>query len=271
MAVTAGIVGAVGSVASAGSGILGGIMGRKSAANAASQAQGYLNQALQFQEGVYNTASTNITPYITGGQEALGGLEQFAGLAPSGGATGAPGGSGALASFNQFTKTPYYTFPLSQSISTMDRAAAAKGLSSSGGELAGLGQMAGNYASGGLMQYIQALQGLAGMGLSGSGTLGQIGANIGQQVGATSVQQGGVAIGAAQAQQAANQQTLGGIGNLLSSLGSGGGPNAGSQGLINVLNNAFGGGAAANTGSSYGTPLSAASQPGSTATWFGQT
>ncbi len=242
MAATVGIIGAVGSVASAGSGILGGIMGGKSAAAAQGQAQADEERAMQFQQGVYNTAQTNINPWIQGGQAALGGLEQFMGLPNTAGGPGAAGGTGAAASYNQFTKTPFYTFPLASNVETMDRTARQKGLGLSTGEVAALGKTAGDYSASNFGSYLTALQGLSGMGMTGSTQLANIGTNVGGQVGQTATQLGGIAIGGAQAQQAAQNQMFKGVGDLFGAVG----------GAANSLNNQGVFGPSGGTGSSYG-------------------
>jgi hypothetical protein len=249
MAATVGIIGAVGSVAQAGSGILGGIMGGNASSKAAAAQQQELDKAMAFQQQVYGTAQTNMQPWITGGQEALGGVEQFLGLGNTGGAAGAAGGSGALASYNQFTKTPFYTFPLQQNLDTMDRAAAAKGMSLSGGQLADLGRYAGGYSASNFSNYMDALTKLSGLGATTSGQLGQIGTGIGQEVGQTAGNLAQAAQGGILGQAAGTNQALSGVPNLVNSL-------TGSNGLINSVNSAFGN----QTGSSYGS--SAPGTPG---------
>lgn len=267
MAATIGVIGAVGSVASAGSGILGGILGRKSAADAQAQARQYEQQAQQFQQGVYNTAGTNIMPWISGGQEALGMFEGGLGLGstglttPGGGGGGGPGSANLQAFWDQFTNTPYYTFPQQQFTAGAERAAGQLGIAQSQGDIANIGKMSGQYASGQWGNYMQALQGLAGMGLQGSQILGQIGTNVGQQVGQTATQLGGIAIGGAAQQQAATQQLMGGIGQLIGGVtgtssgyggGQGGTGQQGSQGLIGALSPWF-------NAMNYGSPASGSS------------
>jgi hypothetical protein len=237
MAATVGIIGAVGSVAQAGSGILGGIMGGNASSKAAAAQQQELDKAMAFQQQVYGTAQTNMQPWITGGQEALGGVEQFLGLGNTAGGAGAAGGSGALASYNQFTKTPFYTFPLQQNLDTMDRAAAAKGMSLSGGQLADLGRYAGGYSASNFSNYMDALTKLSGLGATTSGQLGQIGTGIGQQVGQTASGLAASAGAGIMGQQAGTNKALGGVGDLFKGVG----------GLVSAADTAFGG----QTGSSY--------------------
>jgi hypothetical protein len=245
MAVTLGIGAAVAAVG----GVASGVMNANAAGKAANAASGYLNKGLGYETGIYDTAQTNLNPYITGGQEALGGLEQFLGLPGTGGATGAgmAPGSGALASYNQFMQTPYYTFPLSQSINTMDRAAAAKGISRSAGEVASLGQTAGNYAASNFKDYLGALGNLAGMGQSGANQLATVGTNISNQVQGTYANLGGVASQGIMGQQAGINQAINAVTG-----GAGQGGGTGSGGLINAGMNIAGGIYGSQTGSSYG-------------------
>lgn len=230
MAITAGVVGAVGSIGQ-------GLMGAGAARSAASAEQNTLRQALGFQEGVYNTAQTNLNPWIQGGQSALQGVETFLGLPGGGG----PAGSGALASYNQFTHTPFYTFPLRQATDTMNQQAAAKGLSLSTGQLGQLQQLGAGYASSNFQNYMNALTNLSGLGATTATNLGNIGVNVGQQVGQTSS-----GIAAAQGAGIMGSQGLinQGVGGALSALtGSGssyGG--TGSNGLIGALGGLFNGG-----------------------------
>lgn len=214
MAIT-GIVAAVGAVGSA---VMGGISGANTA-NAASRAgdaaQRYLAEGKAFQQGVYDDTVKNMTPWVSTGQQAVDALGQFSGLPGHGG----PAGSGALASYNQFTQTPYYTFPLAQGVDTMNRAAAAKGTSLSEGQVANLGKYAGNFASGNFKDYISALQNLSGLGASTAGTLGQIGQSAAGNMMNVAGQQGTVAANSIMGQATGQNQTLGSIGNLFNSLG----------------------------------------------------
>jgi hypothetical protein len=210
---------AIAGVASAGANILGGIFGGNAQKKAQAAEEQRLQQAQQFQQQVYGTTQANMAPWITGGTGAVQGLETFLGLPGGGG----PAGSGALASFNQFAKTPYYTFPLSQATDTMDRAAAAKGMSLSGGQLADLGKYASGYASDSFMKYISALTGLAGMGQTGVTTLANTGLGVGTQLGNTAANLAQAAQGGILGQQAGQNQALSGAGQLLRALGGAGG------------------------------------------------
>jgi hypothetical protein len=218
MAAVGGIAAAVGTVAA-------GAIGASASGKAASAEESYLNAALGFQEGVYNTATTNLSPWISGGQSALSSLESLYGL---GGSSGGQG-SGAAAAFKQFQGTPYYTFPLQQATDTMNQAAASKGLSLSGGQLASLGQYGAGYASSNFNNWISALNSLSNSGQTAATSLGQIGTSTGSQVGQTS---SGLAA-------AAGSGIMGSAGSTASALQS--------------LSQALGGGTSSSgTGSSYG-------------------
>lgn len=247
-----------GAAVSVGSSILGGVMGSNAYSKANSAAQGYYNQALNFEKGVYSDATSNLSPWITGGQEALGSLEGLMGLASSGGATGS-GASGAQAAYQGFTQTPYYTFPLAQATQTMNQQAASKGLSLSGGQLASLGKYASNYAGQQFGNWISALNNLSNTGESASNQLGQIGSQISSQVSNTSNQQAGSAAGSIMGSASAWNQAMQGIGNTLNSAFSGssyGGSNSNNGGVLNMnnsplWNSLFGG---SSSGSSYVSP-----------------
>jgi hypothetical protein len=250
-AVVGGVISGVGSLAS-------GLIGSSAAKSASSAELGYLNSALSYEKGVYSDATTNLTPWISGGQKALAQYEGGLGL----------GGSDVSSYWNQFTKTPYYTFPLQQQMNTMNQAAASKGLSLSGGQLTDLGKYASGYASSKWGDYMSALNTLSGLGESASGTLGNIGTNISSQVSGTSNQQASAAgsgiLGSAAGTSNAITGALGGInyalGNTSSNTGStyGGGSTGGSQfnasgGLGTWLSNLFSpvGSTAAGTGSGW--------------------
>src|ERR1700752_38025 len=122
-----GIVSGIGSVVS-------GLIGSNAASKASSQLSSAIQSGLNYAENAYNTASTNLSPWIGGGQSALSSLLNFYGL----------GGSGASqAAYKQFTGTPSYQFPLQQGLLSAQRALQASG----GGTGATLKDLT-NYASG---------------------------------------------------------------------------------------------------------------------------
>jgi hypothetical protein len=170
---------ALAAAGSVGGGIIGG-NAQKSAADAEVAAE---QQALQFQEGVYDTATTNLDPYISSGKNALYSIDSLYGL------PGAPGtantGTGAEQTFQNFTNTPAYSFGLNQGELGANRSLAAQGLTGSGAAAKALDQYAQGYASQQFGGYVNQLQQLAGMGQSAATSLGGIGNQTGAQVGAT--------------------------------------------------------------------------------------
>lgn len=235
MGVTVGIVGAAASIG-------GGLMGASAAKKAAGQQAGALGSALDFQQGVYNNTSANLNPYISTGTNALASLANLYGLpAPAGAAPGA--GGGAMGAYNAFTQTPFYTFPLSQGVSALDRSGAARGLTLSGGQANALQQYGQQYASGNFQNYINALSGVANLGQSSAVALGGQGNQAASNV--TGIQTGignALAAGTIGAQNQINN-ALNNVPGLLgygSSSQSGGG--FGSSYIGNALSGLFGGG-----------------------------
>lgn len=250
MAVLAGGA-ALGSI---GSGLLTGILGSNAAKSAASAETNAISQGLQFTQGVYNQASGNLQPYATAGQSALPYLLGFYGL---------PGGNanGAQQTFQQFTGTPSYQFPLQQGNLALNRQLAASGLIGSGAALKDAVGYNQGYASQGLGTYLQGLAGIAGSGQTAGAQLGQIGntsaglvnqayTNIGN------AQAGGI-VGSANAWSQGLGQILGApqltgngslVGNGLASLG-------------NAASNWFGGGLSAYTGPTSGSLIGGPGNP----------
>jgi len=224
-AVIGGAIAGVGSIAG---GLFSGITGSNAAKKASEAELSYLNKALSFQEGVYNTAQTNLSPWISGGQSALA---QYMGGLGLGGGTGT---SNLQNYWNQFTQTPYYTFPLAQATQSSGAGAAARGLNLSTGELGELSKLGAGYASSNWQNYMNALNSLSGLGAQSATNLGQIGGTIGQQVGQTSAQQASAAgTGITTSTGLLNQ----GISNAITGLtGSGSSYGSGSSGLLSNSN-----------------------------------
>lgn len=166
-----GVTTAIAGVVAAGSGIAGGIMGQGAAKSAAGQQAAAIRDATQFQQGVYGEGRQNLQPFISGGTSALDALLSFYGL-PT---VGEGGGAGALKAYDDFTRTPFYTFPLSQGLDAMQRSASARGQLNSPGTLAALQQYGQKYASSNFSTYIDALAKLANVGQSSATSLLQQG------------------------------------------------------------------------------------------------
>lgn len=221
---------AISGAASAGSSILGGILGGGAAKKASEQQAANDQQALSFQEGVYNTTQANLNPFIQTGTSALGSVAQLYGLQVPGAQPGSPGAGGnALQAYQSYQKTPFYQFPLQQGSQTLQASGAARGLTLSGGQSNALQTYGQNYASSNFQNYINGLTGLAGLGQNSAATLGSQGNTASQQVGNVLNN-----LGNAQASGTTGQAT--GINNALNNIGP----------LLNAGANALG------NGSSYG-------------------
>ncbi len=225
-----GVTAAVAGVASAGSGILSGILGGNASSKAASQQAAAQQQALQFQQGVYNTEQTNLNPFIQTGTSALGSVAQLYGLQVPGATAGSPGAGGnALQAYQAYQKTPFYQFPLQQGTQTLQNSGAARGLTLSGGQANALQAYGQGYAGSNFGNYISGLTSLAGLGATSATSLGSFG-NTAAGTTAGILNNQGNALAAGTAGQAT------GINNALSNVGP----------LLNAGANAFG------NNSSYG-------------------
>lgn len=227
------------------SSIAGSVIGADAQGTAAKDEQQAEQQALRFQEGVYNTAQGNLNPYIKTGDSAIYSLGSLFGL---GGAPGQPNtGQGAQQGYLNFTQTPAYQFPLQQGQLAANRSLAASGLTGSGAQAKALTQYGQGYASQGFNSYIGQLAGLAGLGEQGAASLGQVGSNVGSQVGTSLAGYG--AAGAAGAIGQANTINSG-IGGFLTALTGNSAQNQG--GLLGALGIGNGAGGSSYVGSSGG-------------------
>lgn len=269
--------------------LAGGLMGSSAAKTAAGQQSAALQNALNFSQGVYSNAQANLSPFISGGTNALSSLEQLYGLGggPAGYTPGAIGGvsqgqpSNALQAYTNFTQTPFYQFPLSQGVAALNQSGAARGLTLSGGQANALQAYGQGYASQNFNSYINALSGLANLGQQSAGAL----AGYGNQASNTQLT-GQSQLGQAQSagtigsQQAIANNVLGAIPSIL---GYGGTKtsygNQAQGGLVgnagNILSNLFGGGGSGNqlgttnisTGGGLGSDMATLGLP--TTSWFG--
>lgn len=140
---------------------------QKGAARAAANAQqNAANQAIQQTEQNYNRTATNLDPYITSGQNALGTMNAL--------------NSGDYSSFKE---SPDYQFALSQGLQGLDRSAAARGSLYSGGHSADILGYAQGLASQNYNSYYNRLAGLAGMGQNAATNLGSIGTGNAASIG----------------------------------------------------------------------------------------
>jgi hypothetical protein len=226
-----------GGLLSAAGSVGGGLLNMFASQSAAKQEQQAEQQALQFEEGVYNTTQKNLAPYLTTGASAEQSLAGLYGLA---GANGQGNANGAAQGYLNFTQLPSYQFPLQQGLLSTNRSLAASGLTGSGAQAKAVDQYASGYASSGFGSYIATLQGLAGMGQSSAVSGGQLGNAAATNVGG--YLNGYGAAGAAGTLGTASALS-GGINNALGALGN--------QNFLNAL---FGAGSSSYSAAATGAP-----------------
>ena len=252
----------------AGGSLLSGILGSNASSKAAGQEIAAANQAIGYEEGNYNTAQTNLDPFIKGGQNALTALQAMLGIGGGGqggaynpvlamlgiGPTGQPTGSGINTS--SFVASPGYQFQLQQGENAVTNSAAANG-GLGGNALKALTNYGSGLANQSWQQYLgnvnsgwNSLTGelgsLAGSGQQAATNLGQIGTSVGSSV-------AGLMTGAGNAAAAgtigSTNALTGGINGLINGLttnslsGSNGGNNNGNAvgALFNLLQGGGGG------------------------------
>lgn len=180
----------IGPLISAGGSIVGGLLGN-SAANAQVNAQ---KQALSWQQQMYNQNRADVMPWMVNGQNANNRLAYLLGLGdPNQG--GQSGGFGSLAKnfdASTFQTDPGYQFRLAQGQKALERSAASRGTSFSGGTLKALDQYNQGFASNeyqnAFNRYNQNrqmnygfLSGLSGQGLQAEGNVSNAGQNFANQ------------------------------------------------------------------------------------------
>lgn len=142
-----------------GAAILGGSIMSKNAAKSAANKSAKAAQASADQlEQNYQRTQTNLSPYITAGNDALTQLNAV----NSGNYTG-------------FENSPDYQFARDQGIQALDRSAAARGSLYGGGQSADILKFASGLASQNLNTYANRLTGVAQMGQGAATSLGSIG------------------------------------------------------------------------------------------------
>jgi hypothetical protein len=199
---------------SAAASIGGSILGGNAQQKAAKQAAAAQQQQLDYSKGIYDTAQTNLNPYIDTGQNALYSLASLYGLPVPGGAPGG-GGNGASQAFTNFTNTPQYQFAQQQGLLGASRGVNATGV---GGPAVGkaLAQYSSGLASQGFNSYIGQLASLAGLGQTSASNLAGIGNGAaGSQAQLASGSGSALASGTIGASNSLNQ----GIGGALSAFG----------------------------------------------------
>ena len=162
----------------AGASIYGANAASNAQVNAANKAAGIQQQAMDFQKSNYNTASSNLTPFINTGIGANNLLASFYGINGSDPTLG----QNAL---EAFSKSPDYQFAKTEGINALDNSAAAKGSVLGGNQLRAVTEYGSGLATQNLNNYLTRLTGMSGQGIQAGGYLGQIGTGVGSQVGAS--------------------------------------------------------------------------------------
>lgn len=193
----------------AGASLLGGIMNRNAAGNAAAaQGQGFArgNQALT--DG-RNNANAQMQPYATGGGNAFNAQQALLGL-----------GGDPNSAMQALQNSPGYQFRLSEGLKGVQGSAAARGMLGSGATLKGLTQYGQNFASNEYDKRNQQLAGVAGMGFNAAGQIGQNYMNT-----ADALNQNAIGVGGAQAGGITGRANAisGALGNAAGFLGMGAG------------------------------------------------
>lgn len=203
-------------------GIASGLLGGAASSSAAKAQASAGQQALQFQQGVYNNTQSNLAPYMASGNTALTSLMGMLGL----------GGQGqnatAQSAFQGFTQTPAYQFPLQQGNLALNRQLASAGLTSSGGALKDAIGYNQGFASQGLNSYLGQLAGLSNLGQNSALGVGQQGNQAANNVANTqgyigNANAAGIMGGAAGLNQAIGSGISGLVGNNNGGIG---GPNS---------------------------------------------
>ena len=187
-------VGAVGTIA-------GSVIQGNAAKDAAQTEANAANNATALEKSMFDTTQSNLAPWLTGGQNALGALDYGLGIGSQKGATTAQGvGYGSLtAPFTaaQYQASPGYAFQMGQGVQAVDNSAAAAGGIKSGNTLQALTQFGQGLANsdyqqayqnyvGQQQQHYNMLSGVSGQGANAAANLGgfsgqaagQIGSNI---------------------------------------------------------------------------------------------
>jgi hypothetical protein len=199
-AAIAGIAGTVGS----------GLLKSNAASGAASQEQGALTNASNFEQSMYNQAQGNLQPYVTGGQNAFSALQTALGI-------GTGGGAGTINPAS-FQASPGYQFQLQQGLNGVQNATSNTGGVGGGNALKALQSYGSGLANQGWQSYLGNLGGVASSGQTAANNLGALGANLGGQVGQNTINSGLAGAGNSIAQGNIQSSSLN---NIMSILGSG--------------------------------------------------
>lgn len=194
----------VAAAAIVGGATLGSALIGSSAAKKASQQQAQAAQnALNFQQQVYQNNQGNLQPFISAGTGATNTLADMYGFGPN--------NRSGTADFSKFFPSPDYTFAYQQGLQALDQSAASRGLLLSGGQVKAAQGYGQGLASQQFGNYFTRMMSLAQLGGSAANALTGSNNQSGQQIGNSFGN-----IGAAQA-----SGTIGGANAVTGAVGSG--------------------------------------------------
>lgn len=184
---------------------LGGLIGQ-GGANQNAAAVGQATQEVEASNKAQRDFNySQASPWISGGRSAMeqiGSLLGFGAMAGEGGDgggyyfTGDPDGSVKKRALNAFTTSPGYTFRQGEGIKALDRSAAARGTTLSGGQIKAVQEFGEGLAADEYDSYFNRLLGVAGMGNQAQS--GTAGTNSGLTAASgNNTMQGGIARGSA--------------------------------------------------------------------------
>jgi len=201
-------LGAAGSIAN-------GIIGSNAANSAASAQRAAANQASQTEMSMFNTAQTDLQPWMQGGNNALASLQKMLGIGPGGGGAtspllqmlgiGANGQSTGGINPTNFQGSPGYQYQLNQNMNAVTNSAAARG-GLGGNALKQLQSTGQGLANQDWSQYLSQLNtgwqglvgnltGLSGQGMSAAGDIGNAAMKTGAEVGGNQIGAGNATAG----------------------------------------------------------------------------
>lgn len=173
----------------------------KAAQGAANAQAGGQQLAIGEQQRQFDLTRQDMQPWMQAGQNALGQVQAL-----------------NAGDFSSFTQSPDYQFALDQGLQGLDRSAAARGSLNTGGHSADVLGYAQGLASQNYGNYYNRLAGLANVGQTTAGQLGQFGANAATNIGNAYGNIGNARASSYQARGNANSQLAGLLGGMGSNI-----------------------------------------------------
>ena len=201
------IVSTLGSAVPLGGTIASGLMGSNAAQSAAAAERAAANQASQTEMSMFNTAQSDLQPWMQGGNNALASLQKLLGIGPGGGGAtspllqmlgiGANGQSTGGINPTNFQGSPGYQYQLGQTMNAVTNSAAANG-GLGGNALKALQSNAKGLANNDWSQYlsnlntgwqglVSNLSGLSNTGLSAANSIGNAALTTGKEIGGNQI------------------------------------------------------------------------------------